>query len=166
MSIQTANHDPDVQFSTETDQIDAELADKRTLHGHPYILGRYAVDAESQAVDALLATGQPNKVLDVTTTAYLDYARQQVGKAIKTAGPELVSKMMGVEKMPEWLRRSTGSEADPTALVTSLAQRTDKGKVSDETALNVMQWHNQRMSDRQKTYEGWLYILTMDFGLR
>lgn len=123
------------------------------LRGYPDALGRAAVDAETKRVGELMATGQnsPSAARDVKKEIKDVRRQMQALSRVKDSKVHLASaNYLEVEKMPEWLRRATGSVDDPTALVHNFA---NKRKIDDATALNVLQWRADRLSEYQREFE-------------
>lgn len=127
---------------------ESDLASDHLVRIYPHTLGRFAVDADLERVDAILTddTIGPDYI-----HLYTKHVRGQIRKVVKKYGSSDVSTaLLEVKEMPTWLRNATISADDPTTLATNL---TNKDKVSDATFLNVLQWRLGQLANKQAAYE-------------
>lgn len=138
----------DVPFINEGVETGVLGIEGRPYDGYHHALGSAAVNNEEQRV-AVLINPDDGPVTDpYRTQLYL--ARHMVKAALKSGEASYVNGLLVPTGMPEWLRRATGTEDDPSVLAANLAR--DK-TMSEETALNVLQLHNWQHAKRQQSYE-------------
>ena len=156
---ETGPNDDSLLGVTDDDYIEASIApsgefrEEEFIAGPNSVLGRWAVWWSVRGTRQAIKHGtEVSRFYKRHIAKSLDGARKTLA-SIPEDTVETLDEMLDLEAMPKWLANNIGLEsAEPGGAKALLLEEDDSGKpkVSDETLLNVLQWHNHRIVSEQR----------------